>query len=489
MRLRIGLLSLLSRLGKDENATVLVQFSVYLIAIMGMIGLATDGARFILLNSSLQDLADAAALAGAADLDGTSGARTRATNDAQAMANQNPARWYDVGGSTTISVAFYSAISTTGDTAATGDQDANIIKVTTDSGWQVAPTFLRAVGAISNNSTQASAWAQAATGSCKPLQLLLCNPQESASGSTTGDPSTEFTGLPGYMYHLKLKGGTGGYSPGDFNLLDPPGTNNPSAQALEQYLYQVNLGACSTDGSSPAPGQKTNPIANGINVRFDQPAGSSGDASTSAPIIIDGLSPTGGGGNNCNNPGSVTPPGFAQSDSGSAVATYDTPCTSGSGSCPLPRDRSFVTTGSANIGTGATLADLQAYWTNHHPGTLPTGVTTRYQIYQLEVAGTGNAGTWKTDIVEPHGPMCSAVTGNASRRIISAAIIDCVYWGVKGSSVSNIPTNFYGDFFITEPSPGPGSGTNAGTIYTELIATHKANTPGSALYRNVQLVR
>src|SRR6516162_5308562 len=112
MRLRIGLLSLLSRLGKDENATVLLQFSVYIIAIMGMIGLATDGARFILLNSSLQDLADAAALAGAADLDGTSGARTRATNDAQAMANQNPARWYDVGGSTTISVAFYSAIST-----------------------------------------------------------------------------------------------------------------------------------------------------------------------------------------------------------------------------------------------------------------------------------------------------------------------------------------------------------------------------------------
>ena len=53
------------RFGRDERGTVLVPFILYLVAIMGMIGLAFDGARTILLHNGLQDLADAAALAAA----------------------------------------------------------------------------------------------------------------------------------------------------------------------------------------------------------------------------------------------------------------------------------------------------------------------------------------------------------------------------------------------------------------------------------------
>ena len=61
-------------------------------------GTALDGGRFILLNSSLQELADAAALAGAAQLDGAQDSITRADTAAQATANNNPPRWYCVGG-------------------------------------------------------------------------------------------------------------------------------------------------------------------------------------------------------------------------------------------------------------------------------------------------------------------------------------------------------------------------------------------------------
>jgi len=89
MNSKLWFLSLLSRLGKDEHGTILVQFTVYLVAVFGFIGLALDGGRYLLLHNSLQDLADAAALAGAAELDGTAslgGARARATNAAQAMA-------------------------------------------------------------------------------------------------------------------------------------------------------------------------------------------------------------------------------------------------------------------------------------------------------------------------------------------------------------------------------------------------------------------
>jgi len=66
MNSKFGFFSLLPPLGNDERGTILVQFAVYIVAVFGFIGLALDGGRYLLLHNSLQDLADAAALAGAA---------------------------------------------------------------------------------------------------------------------------------------------------------------------------------------------------------------------------------------------------------------------------------------------------------------------------------------------------------------------------------------------------------------------------------------
>src|SRR5207248_2709412 len=98
-------------------------------------------------------------------------------------------------------------------------------------------------------------------------------------------------------------------------------------------------------------------------------------------------------------------------------------------SVPLPSATFNPPVGSTSSSSGApSTASLSAYWTNHHPGTLPAGVTTRYQIYQQEVAGTGNAGVWLTDATEPHGPQCAPTSTEvapefaASRRIMSVAL-------------------------------------------------------------------
>jgi Putative Flp pilus-assembly TadE/G-like len=478
---------LLVRLGKDQRGSILIQAALTIVVIMGMIGLALDGGRFFMVNNDLQDLADAAALAGAARLDGTAGAMAAADNAARNLNNDVRRRLWDVSGPKILSgqsgVSFYEKISDIdagkplSPNNPANDKLAKYIKVTTGS-WQVSPTFLTAVGANSNNSTLATAVAQALFSTCVPLPLLLCNPSEPIDGSSTGDASS-FSAQAGWMFHFKLKGGAGPYSPGDFNLLDPPGTNNPSASALEDYLAQVNLGGCNSSGASPAPGQKTNPIANGINVRFDQPNGS-GDASTSAPIVIDGLSPTGAG-NSCKKPGLVTPTNFDPTNY-SATCNAATPSDV---SCPLPRDRSLTAVGSSGIGQGPNLTDLQAYWQNHHSGSLT--VATRYEIYKQEASNPADF-TAASNTAEPHGPQCSDTTGDASRRVISAAIIDCSYWGVKGSSVENIPILKYGDFFITEPSP-TGAGSDSGTIYTEFIGAHNVNQNGSGIHKTVQLVR
>ena len=81
----------LSDLHRDTRGAVLLWVSVLLLIIFGFIGLAIDGARLLNLNSNLQEIADAAALAGAKELDGSSDAITRARNAALNYLSKQPA--------------------------------------------------------------------------------------------------------------------------------------------------------------------------------------------------------------------------------------------------------------------------------------------------------------------------------------------------------------------------------------------------------------
>src|SRR5688572_18676306 len=82
----------LTKLGRDECGSIIIKFTIMLPVIMGIIGLGLDGSRFLMLNNESQDLADAAALAGAKELDGAVDAITRADNAARTMLNNTP-RW------------------------------------------------------------------------------------------------------------------------------------------------------------------------------------------------------------------------------------------------------------------------------------------------------------------------------------------------------------------------------------------------------------
>src|ERR1035438_1578048 len=215
MRKSFGLHPLIVRLRRDKRGSIIIQSTLTIIVIMGMIGLALDGGRLFMVNNDLQDLADAAALAGAAKLDGTSGAMQRA--DAAARNLNNNVRWWNVSGpkilALTSGVQFYKTLTDLdADNPAQTDKDANYIKVTTGA-WQVAPTFLVVVGAISNNSTNATAVAESGTAMCVPMSMMLCNPYEPLTDST-GDTSN-FNPAPGTMFVFGTTGNTR-YSPGVF---------------------------------------------------------------------------------------------------------------------------------------------------------------------------------------------------------------------------------------------------------------------------------
>jgi hypothetical protein len=307
-------------------------------------------------------------------------------------------------------------------------------------------------------------------------------------------------------------------APGNWGLLVPPPPLSRNPHDQTPFWAESSVGTCTAGNiqGNVRTGNVAKDAQDGMNVRFDSPI-ASGDESLSAPIVIDGFQ-SGGSGFNCNriDPNISQPPGsqgngvpatpctgsnmptgcpsggFQQADTNNG-SNYDTACgNSFPGSCPLPRDRvlTVVSTGNAAwsqviMGNGPNSTDLTAYWTNHHSGGLPTGVTTRYQIYQLEASGTA-AFTSASDTAEPHGPVCKKTTvGNASRRLINVAVVDCNYWSINGTSQPLPPSYLLAQFFMTEPALSDGS------VYAEFVGTTPAG-PGnnnSIQHRIVQLVR
>src|SRR6266516_3759645 len=120
--------SFLGKLGRDESGHILLYFTIMLPVIIGMIGLVLDGGRFFHLNTDLQELADASALAGAAELNGASDSIDRATDRARNLLSNDP-HWSNVArsGVQITTPTFYSSLNP--DTVTTVSALANFIKV------------------------------------------------------------------------------------------------------------------------------------------------------------------------------------------------------------------------------------------------------------------------------------------------------------------------------------------------------------------------
>ena len=233
-----------------------------------------------------------------------------------------------------------------------------------------------------------------------------------------------------------------------------------------------------------------------------------GDESLSAPIVIDGIKNQGSGYSCDRYTGpAVTPCTGSNMPTGCPSVVINKPipipppmtqpaARGFPGSCPLPRDRTFTT----NVGNGATTADLQAYWNNHHSGSLPSipaNTAPRYYIYQQEASGAAPF-TAASDAAEPHAPACTNSTiGNVSRRVVNVAVVDCNYWSIKGHSNPIPAASLVAQFFMTEPADSNGGihGEFIGCFSTNSANTSSgcgtSNTTGltNPLHSLVQLVR
>jgi hypothetical protein len=338
------------------------------------------------------------------------------------------------------------------------DSKAAFIKVTTVT-RQVAPTILVAVGAISPQSTWATATAGTTYVACNVQPLMLCNPNE----------PNPFTAIAGDLFGFTATGNTGGFSPGDFSLLDPAGQTHSGAGDIRNLLAASNPDFCYVDSVSPAQGQKTVDVASGINVRFDiNPTGNpQGIDQTPASNVIKGDDT-----NSC----------WQSQNVGNKINLANA----------MPGNLNMTQVGSAWMGGTWDTNGAASYWKAHHDSTGATGwptvngsPATRYQVYQMENAGSTSWAGSSSENNPPTAPSCNpqSQAPSADRRIISVAIVDCLAQGVQGNKVANVRSKEYADFFLTQPV---GSGN---IIWAEFIRFMTPNSPGSKLHQIVQLYR
>jgi hypothetical protein len=467
MSLRSRVRSICRTFRKDEQGAVLVYFSVVALTLVGTVGILVDGARHMTLHSELQNLADAAALAGAAELDMTDTALERATERARSLLQNDP-RFANLAaaGERILDPVFYDAV---GGSVTTSPRAARVIEITTS--LESAQTyFVSALGLGTTSSASARSVAGASEVACQVSPLMLCNPSEPAPFSATR----------GQMFRLKAHSGNPSYGPGIFGLLDPPNVNTSGSNLTRDLLASNTPKFCYVDGVSVRTGEAAGPVDAGLNVRFDMyPNGNLGGVNyPPAPNVTKGMTYSIQG-NSC---------------------TF-TPSASASG---MPRDNCFYSGTCTSTGSGALLRGdgswsdhAQAYWdANHSTKTKPANYGqagfTRYDLYLWEL-GIANDRQTPTYANMPSGgpenprPQCyrdrtgSAVVGDARHRVFYVAVVDCSTYAVAGNSTPRM-LGKYAKFFMTEPS-------NLGEVYAEFIGMLTPEDEENMRHKIVRLLR
>lgn len=427
----------LRRAWRDQSGGVAIYVTLIAATMFGIIGLAIDASRAMILRSEAQAAADAVALAAASQLDGTSDAISRA--DA-AIANlvENDQRLAATGaGAVAISSVRYLNGLPSSDTDAitnafvtTDPLEARFVEVTT------APlthlnTFLRAVGATAPTIITRQAVAGCHQMICRTLPMMICNPAE-ANGAGAPFDIDAWAGRQVILLH---QGGmNSSWAPGNFGYLQ---VSEPGANALRDALANVNgTNTCYGTDVTTEPGAK-NGARNALNVRF-------------------GIYENPGFGSESNDPS------FAPDVNVRA----------------MPRDLAFSGPGN-RFGNGHW--DCLAYWNAHHASsgvarpsecTSDTSGYMRYDMYQYEIDNN----------IDQAAPQNSA-NELADRRIIYVAVINCVEEGLAGRQT--VGTINFIRIFLTEPVNEP-TGVE---IVGEIVDVVQLGQDDAILHDIVQLYR
>jgi Flp pilus assembly protein TadG len=511
------------RFVRDTKGTVLAWTALLLPVILGAATLATDIGRMYSLQTQLQNAADAAALAGAAELNGRPDSIARANAAIAAFANND--QFFAAAGRAEVALGaprFLTGVPATDAaplTAFTTDPlRARFIEIT------ATPTRMTFVFPLLAGLREANAQATAVAGrqevACAYTPMFLCNPYEGQA--TTFEMATNSELERRRQYRLRIGGGQWG--PGNYGFLEPRSGNGTNgirtdiATGTPTQCFTVN-------GAEVNTGLRT-AVNDGFNVRFDIYDGPM-NSRRSDPAYRPARNATKGftysGGNACNASSSYNP------------NLQPNAQTTATNAMPLPRDTAFSNLGATGVqsrGNGTwdfvrylqrnhnrtaggppstvtinnsvTGADV-TYTINYATGTvLPAGqLPSRYDVYRWESDNNRIPNSGGYNIVNASGPNTarigtnergaagcfSGTPGGIERRIMYVAVINCTanQADLVGSSGAPIPVLAYARMFLTEPAER--SGPNSDIIIAELAGVEEPSAGSDIIRAEVQLVR
>jgi hypothetical protein len=475
----------------DTDGVILPYVTVMLVVIIGVSVLALDGARFMYLQTQLQNGADALAFAAAAELDRMPTAIERASNAISKFGS---------GGNVQVAeIKFLSSLPARDSdpimsTHLTSDPTrAAFVEVT------VAPITMPTIlpASIFGGSNALTAGAKAVAGFdqvvCNFTPIYICNPFETPGMSY--DKATEAlvnaSNDPAGQRKLIRLAGTQtmirNFGPGNFGYLVPttgslpieacgPPTGAGIGQATAASRPTTCLKLSGVD-IQPANDQ----IAmDGLNTRFDiyRNGFQSCKDNYVADVNVRKGYVTPGNVNWCNAKPSGTNWPIAD-----AVAA----------ALPVDQNMIFVNAdnGAQQLDTTVALGNgtwnCASYWNVAHsngpgendppPGCTETATISRYSVYQYEM----NYITDRSPGAENGDPQCNPL-GIKYRRVLNAAIINC---GSNPEVISNnardVPVAGFGKFFLTVPAASGAS------LYAEFLGlikpTDNLNHDKVQLYR------
>ncbi|KUO55376.1 MAG: hypothetical protein APF78_05715 [Sphingomonadales bacterium BRH_c3] len=275
----------LKRFVGNADGAVAAIYAIALIPLVAIIGLAYDYTRLVGLDTELQNAADQAALAGASQLDRTSGSMERAIAAIQGGLVSNSTLFSNDGEGTNIDVnaidiCFYSSKpdAEAGDpstcfTDVTRFAEAGFVQVTVEQ-RAAEYAFTPVVGAIADDLI-ASAVAGMGSSLCRIPPLMVCNPDETDRGSG-GNPNSTFDIATRRGTGVRVVAGPTGsgpsyWEPGNFGFLDLGAGASAVAEGLGWLTSLDNCIAIEgneTIAPDTEPGLKAGAI-DSINTRFD----------------------------------------------------------------------------------------------------------------------------------------------------------------------------------------------------------------------------
>jgi Flp pilus assembly protein TadG len=350
-------------LARDVRGSVALYVALGTMVFLPVAAIAIDLSSLMALQTEVQQAAEAAALAGAKELDYTDDGLVAAETAAKTAVTNFQALAADAGNVVDIqTVTFLWALPPDGQTnyelyTTTDADEARYIRTVTEPRLHVSGllTAFLAIwtgdgNAAAQNIVAGAAVAGRTAVACRTLPLMMCNPAE--PGSAIADAlggSNKFGDFlkanPRWtraQYRIKWIGPGASFGPGTFGLLEPMISPKPGAKGIEDELALNIPSFCVTlNGATIDPDIRTGQAAtvvDGLNVRFDIFEGNwksekNSAAYPPAPNVTKAWGKKaggGGGGNPCN-----VEPKNADHD---PTSDYQA----------LPRDPCFTNSGLAN---------------------------------------------------------------------------------------------------------------------------------------------